>query len=156
MPRFKIKGVLERSAAADLWRRTLSAIPTAYGRLAYIASLRDHNSGVYRHHGLMATFGREDSTRALRESHERCFLEWLSLDLESKTSDLREFVGGLEDPPAVVLKHLANTAGYDYQFPDSALPMERELFHRDFDTAAALLNHGFGGEWGDQGSSPPA
>ena len=156
MPRFKIKGVLERSAAADLWKRTLSRIPTSYGRLTYIASLRDSNSGVYRHHGLMATFGREDSTRALRESHERCFLEWLNLDLESKTSDLREFIGGLEDPPAVVLKHLATTAGYEYQLPDSALPMERELFHRDFDMAAALLSHGSGGEPGGRDSSPPA
>jgi len=148
MPRFKIKGALERSAAADLWKRTLSGIPTAYGRLAYLASLRDQNSGVYRHHGLMATFGREESTRALRESHERCFLEWLNLDLESKTADLGEFTEGLEDPPEMVLKYLATAARSEFQLPDSALPMERELFHRDFDTAAALLSHRFSGERG--------
>ena len=139
MPRFKIKGALDRSAVADLWRRTLSGIPTAYGRLAYLASLRDQNSGVYRHHGLAATFGREESTRALRESHERCFMEWLNLDLEVKTADLRDYITGLEDPPAVVLKYLGSAARNEFHLPDSALPMERELFHRDFGTAADLV-----------------
>jgi hypothetical protein len=139
VPRFKIKGVLERSASADLWRRTLTGIPTAYGRLAYLASLRDQNSGVYRHHGLAATFGRDESTRALRESHERCFMEWLNLDLEAKTADLRDYVSSLEDPPAVVLEYLGSAARNEFHLPDSALPMERELFHRDFDAAAEFV-----------------
>ena len=148
MPRFKIKGVLERSAAADLWRRTLANVPTAYGRLTYLASLRDLNSGIYRHHGLAATFGREESTRALRESHERCFMEWLNLDLEVKTADLRDYITSLEDPPAVVLKYLASTARSEFHLPDSALPMERELFHRDFDAAADLVTRDLSGQWG--------
>ena len=35
----------DRSAAADLWRNTLSQIPTTFGRLIYLASLRDQNTG---------------------------------------------------------------------------------------------------------------
>lgn len=150
MPRFKVKGVLERSAIVDLWKRTLSGIPTAYGRLVYLASLRDQTSGVYRHHGLAATFGREDSTRALRESHERCFLEWLSLDLESKTGDLHDYIESLEDPPDVVLHYLKTSAKREYQLPDSSLPMERALFHRDFDAAASLVSRGLGAGRGDR------
>ncbi len=144
MPRFKVKGVLERSAAVDLWKRTLSGIPTAYGRLTYLASLRDPNSGIYRHHGLAATFGREESTRALRESHERCFLEWLGLDLESKTGDLREYIAGLDDPPDVILKYLLTTASSEYQLPDRSLPMERQLFHRDLNAITAVVRRGIG------------
>ena len=64
MPRFKVKGALERSAAEDLWRHTLSRIPTLFGRIAYLASLRDPNSGIYRHHGLSAVFGRDESSNA--------------------------------------------------------------------------------------------
>ncbi|MDP9115300.1 MAG: hypothetical protein M3O20_16675, partial [Acidobacteriota bacterium] len=75
MPRFKPKGMLERDALADLWKHTLSQIPTVYGRLVYLASLRDPNSGTYRHHGLSASFGREQSIYALRKSHEQTFLE---------------------------------------------------------------------------------
>jgi hypothetical protein len=44
--------MLERSATADLFKNTLSRIPTLFGRLAYLASLRDSNSGIYRHYGL--------------------------------------------------------------------------------------------------------
>jgi hypothetical protein len=151
-----MKGVLERSAAADLWKRTLSGIPTAYGRLAYLASLRDQNSGVYRHHGLAATFGRDDSARALRESHERCFLDWLALGLEAKTVDLREYVDGLEDGPGVVLNYLISAARSDYQLPDGSLPMERELFHRDFDAAVNVLSRRFDEDPSDRSPSPPA
>lgn len=156
MPRFKLKGTLERSAAADLWKHTLSRIPSSYGRLSYLASLRDPNSGIYRHHGLTAVFGRDDSARALRESHERAFMEWLALDLEVKTADLRDYVVGLEDPPEVVLKYLAVSARNEFQLPDSAPEPERYLFHRDFETAVNLLTRGFGGGWSGPKSSPRA
>ena len=42
----------ERGAAADVWRHTLSQIPYLYGRLAYLGSLRNANTGRYEHHGL--------------------------------------------------------------------------------------------------------
>lgn len=45
--------------AEDLWRRTLSGIPSIYGRLAFLASLRDVNTGRYEHHGLAMIFGAE-------------------------------------------------------------------------------------------------
>ena len=48
---------LERGAAADLWRNTLSQIPTLFGRLVYLSSLRDSNSGAYEHYGLAKVFG---------------------------------------------------------------------------------------------------
>ena len=98
MPRFKLKGVLERSAAGDLWKHTLSRIPTLFGRIAYLSSLRDSNSGIYRHHGLSALFGRDDSTKALRESHERAFHEWLGLKMEEKYYDLTRYLAELDDP----------------------------------------------------------
>lgn len=122
----------------------MSSIPTAYGRLTYLASLRDPNSGIYRHHGLSTVYGREESARAMRESHEEAFAEWLNLDLEAKTADLREYADKLEDPPEAVLRHLASTATSEAQLPDDARPMERKLFHRDFDMAVELLRRGSG------------
>ena len=87
MPRFKPKGSLERTAADDLWKHTLSRIPAVYGRLMYLTSLRDPNSGLYRHHGLSAAFGRDESSKPLKQSHERTFLEWLKLPLPDKNRD---------------------------------------------------------------------
>src|SRR5216683_4844157 len=45
------KGILERGAANDLWRHTLSQIPAVFGRMVYLAGLRN-GRGRYEHHGL--------------------------------------------------------------------------------------------------------
>ena len=112
MPRFKPKGMLERDALADLWKHTLSQIPSVYGRLVYLASLRDPNSGAYRHHGLSAAFGREQSTYALRKSHEQTFLEWLTMPLTAKNADFRAYFQSVssEESPQAVVTYLARGA----------------------------------------------
>lgn len=152
MPRFKPKGVLERSASGDLWKNTLSRIPTIYGRLAYLASLRDANSGVYRHHGLMALFGREESAKALRESHKSVFEEWLNLPLAEKHAELMSYLNSLDEPPAVVLEHWMRA--YHSLIPDGARKPEVELFSRDLDALLEVVRNGPGAAETSPGSSP--
>jgi len=78
----------DRSAAADLWRNTLSQIPTTFGRLIYLASLRDQNTGAYHHHGLAQLFDEEQANQTLRQSHNQVFSEWLCFNLEQQKKDL--------------------------------------------------------------------
>ncbi len=156
MPRFKPKGMLERSAVADLWKRTLSRIPTVYGRLTYLASLRDENSGIYRHHGLSTAFGREETNKALQQSHEQAFTEWLKLPLADQHADLTAYLESLEDPRYVVLDHWVQSRVYRGQVPVSALAMERELFFRDLEALLAVLRAGCADEGRARDSSPPA
>jgi hypothetical protein len=151
MPRFKSKGMLERTALADLWKHTLSQIPTLFGRLAYLASLRDPNSGAYRHHGLSAAFGREESGRALKESHERTFSEWLNLALPEKSGDLRTYLRSLDDPQGSVVVHWLRSDHYRAQIPDSARPMESELFHTDLEALLRILKNASAAEPPDPG-----
>ena len=49
----------DRSPASDLWRHTLSQIPTTFGRLVFLASLRDPNTGAYAHYGFAHRVGEE-------------------------------------------------------------------------------------------------
>jgi len=133
MPRVKLTGGLERSAAEDLWKHTLSQIPTVYGRVTYLASLRDQNSGIYRHHGLAVIFGREESSKALRDSHQEVFAEWLNLSLKDKWRDLAQYFESLEEPLGMVVAHLLDSGIYKTQVPDSARKMERELFCADLE-----------------------
>jgi len=128
MPRARPKGALERSAAADLFKHTLSRIPTVYGRLSYLASLRDTNSGNYRHHGLFLAFGREAAIEALKERHISLFREWLAMSLEAKSEDLAAHMATLEDPQAEVLRHWKQSRIYRTYVPPSASPAETELF----------------------------
>ena len=146
MPRFKPKGMLERDALADLWKHTLSQIPSIYGRLVYLASLRDPNSGAYRHHGLSAAFGREQSTYALRKSHEQTFLEWLTLPLNAKNADFRLYFqsANTDESPQAVVTYLARGARYTTQAPDAAGPAQREQFQMEIAILLQLLKNDAG------------
>ena len=154
MPRFKPKGVLERSASGDLWKNTLSRIPTTYGRLAYLASLRDQNSGIYRHHGLSTLFGREESSKALRESHASVFQEWLNLPLSEKYAELTAYLNSLEDSSNVVLDHWAHAGAHKNLIPDGTRKPEVELFSRDLDALIEVVRNGLNGAASDRESSP--
>jgi hypothetical protein len=141
MPRFKPKGTLERSASGDLWKHTLSRIPTVFGRLAYLASLRDANSGAYRHHGLSTMFGREEGTNALRSSHEEAFTEWLGFSLKEKYADLDRYFESLEEPRGAVADHWLRTANYRSCVPGAAKELERELFSKDMENLLEAIKN---------------
>jgi len=163
MPRFKPMARLERTALADLWKHTLSRIPTTCGRLVYLATLRDPASGTYRHHGLITSFGRDQAMRALRESHQKEFLAWLNLSLSGKNDDLREYLLGLEAPQDEVVEHWIKSEIYRSYVPANAMEAEVDLFCRDLETLLAFLKRDAlrsqrrsGAEPQDQDSSPPA
>ena len=142
MPQFRPKAMLERSAGADLAKNTLSRIPTVFGRLTYLASLRDSNSGIYRHHGLASIFGREESRKALAESHESVFLDWLKLGLMEKRQDLSAYLDSLDDPRPTVLQHWRELRSYRSYIPASARESERELFFVEFDLLLGIISCG--------------
>ena len=137
--------MLERNALADLWKHTLSQIPSTYGRLVYLASLRDANSGSYRHYGLSAAFGREESLGALRKSHEDTFREWLGLPLAAKSADLSTHFQHVEESTSEVVRYLARGTPYLSQAPDSASPAQRRQFRAEMEILLELIKNGAGG-----------
>jgi hypothetical protein len=154
---------LERSALADLCKHTLSRIPTMCGRLIYLASLRDLNSGTYRHHGLITAFGRDEAVRALRESHNATFQGWLQLSLAEKNEDLRDYFRTLDEPQEEIVQHWLQSGVYRSYVPVAAMKPEMELFCRDLETLLELLRNESirrqsrsAADAQDRGSSPPA
>jgi hypothetical protein len=145
MPRFKPIGVFEPNAAADLWKNTLSRIPTTMGRLGYLASLRDLNSGIYRHHGLTAVFGRDESFKAMRESHEQTFVEWMGLHIKAKLHDLSRCLADVEDapqnPPSAVAERWLRSRIYRTYVPDAARDLERDLFCADLEALLEITKN---------------
>src|SRR5271169_3610611 len=83
-------------AAADVWQRTLSSIPTLIGRVAYLSSLRNVHTGSYEHVGLAQRIGEEGVDRILRRSHMTVFQDWLCFGLEMQKNELEEYFSGLE------------------------------------------------------------
>jgi hypothetical protein len=135
---------LERGAAADLWRNTLSQIPTIFGRLVYLSSLRDQNSGVYEHHGLAQIFGTKDADKTLRHSHAHIFAEWLNLGLEQQKADLEAYLAGLEDDVRAILATWLRLAPYRNLVPARAREVERQLYVTDMEVVLDLLKREYG------------
>lgn len=112
-------------------------IPTVFGRLVFLASLRNTATGLYYHKGLAQTIGPEEADRSLCNSHHQVFQQWLGFSLAEQRSDLGEFlsVGG---PPRFALP-------YRKLVPPTARDVERQLYLTDLETLLELLRFEHGG-----------
>jgi hypothetical protein len=135
---------LSRGAAADLWRHTLSQIPGVFGRLVYLCSLRDANTGLYQHFGLAQAFGDEEAERVLRESHRQAFAEWLCFGLEEQKAGLDLYLSSLEGHRRTIIENWIRIAPYRNLAPSDAREAERRLFLVDLETILELLRNEYG------------
>jgi hypothetical protein len=135
---------LDRRAVADVWRHTLSQIPSVFGRLVYLSGLRNPNSGRYDHHGLALVFGADDSNRALKKSHTQVFAEWLSFNLEQQMADLNLYLSDLPEDKKTVLQAWTKLAPYKNLLPSNAKPVEKRLYLSELQTMLELIRGAFG------------
>jgi hypothetical protein len=145
----KMKGAedhaaLDRGAVSNLWRNTLSQIPSVFGRLVYVSSLRNPNNGRYEHHGLALIFGESDANKALRKSHLKLFSEWLTFNLEQQKSDLELYLSGLPDKREIVLENWVRLAPYRNLIPSSVRGVERRLYISDLTALLGVLKNAAG------------
>jgi len=124
--------------AGDLWRHTLARIPTLFGRVLYLSSLRNPTNGAYEHPGLAQMVGYEEAGETLSRSHARVFQDWLCLNLEQQKADLQEYLAETSNP-AAILAGWAVSAPYRDWAPPTAQDFERRLFAGDLETVLALL-----------------
>src|SRR4051812_38669397 len=144
MPDTRMKGTLERGAVADLCRNTLAQIPSYYGRLVYLAGLRNADSGKYEHHGLALVFGDVESDKALRKMHLVTFQGWLGFSLEQQRTDLDVYLSNLEPTRKVTVETWSRLAPYRALMPAHARRSEKALFLSDFEALLALMQNEFG------------
>ena len=133
-----------RTPAAMIWRKTLSQVPTVFGRLAFLASLRNTATGRYSHEELVRILGPEATDRALCNSHHQVFSEWLKFSLAEQKADLDDYLStGGRSRAAFHYRHLV---------PPTARDVERQLYLTDLETLLELLKF----EHGDAFSIPGA
>ncbi len=128
-------------ALKDLWDRTLAQVPTTFGQLTYLASLRDNDSGRYCHYGLSQIYGEDAAHYALHASHERTFVEWLNYSLDKQRSDLEAYLEDIDEPRADVLKSWSAVTPYKGLVPGSAGDAERYLYVSDLEIILELLRN---------------
>ena len=118
----------------------MGRIPTSFGRLVYLASLRDQTTDRYMHHGLSQVFGQEESDRTLRQSHEQTFADWLCFDLERQKDDLDRYLSGFHLEKRSVLATWIRLAPYRNLTPTTIQDPERRVYLADIEAALELLS----------------
>ena len=78
-----------RAVVEDFSSRTLAAISSDFGRLYYVSSLKDSNSGRYEHDGLTSLYPANAVQAALSHCHEELFSRILETPLREQERDLR-------------------------------------------------------------------
>ena len=128
-------------AMEDVWERTLSQIPTTFGKVAHLASLRNENSGQYEHFGLAQLYSDEEADRVLGLSHHQVFREWLNFPLEKQRQDLEVYLASLKGEREKVLETWLTLTPYRNLLPVGALEAERLLYISDLELILELMRN---------------
>ena len=145
-PRERDNAPLDRTPAADLWRNTLSQIPTVFGRLVFLCSLRNLNNGQYEHHGLALVFGALEASRALKKSHREAFEEWLSFHIEQQKADIELYLSAQPEDRRTILKTWAKLEPYRNLLPSAVKDVEKKLYLSDLRAILRVLKNACGAE----------
>ena len=132
------------AALAATCRRTLEGIPAILGRLAYLASLRNPNTGTYEHAGLADRVGAAETDRLLRRSHLEVFQEWLCFGLERQRDELEEHLSSLKGNTREIIATWLSLEPYAVWVPAESRDVERKLFYTDLAIALELVRSEYG------------
>ncbi len=125
--------------AEESWNRTLGRIPTTLGRLAYLASLRNPNTGAYVHFGLAQRAGAAEVDRIARQSHASVFQQWLQFDLRSQKDDLETYLTEQEGDRTTVIATWSRLPPFAAWMPAETRDVERRLFESDLRVVLELV-----------------
>jgi hypothetical protein len=125
-----------RCVFEDFTSRTLAAIPSDFGRLYYVSSLRDSLTGRYQHDGLMDVYSDNSVQEALGQCHEELFSRILETPLAEQERDLRKCLGATGSKFWTFVDSWQNDKSFQTMCPEGLPSYLKDLFCSNL---AALL-----------------
>lgn len=123
----------------DFEERTLKEMHGRFSRLIYLASLRDYNTGRYRHYGLGTRYSSQAVHEGLRRCHVKTFEEVVAMPLKEQTEELLEFFESLREEPSRLVEAWERLKAYQILPPEDALPLARALFDKNIEVMLKVL-----------------
>lgn len=117
-----------RAVIEDFSSRSLAAIPSDFGRLYYVTSLKDSDSGRYEHDGLMSLYPENAVQSGISHCHEELFSRILETPLKEQESDLRECLRSAGDQYWDVVDSWRETRYFREMCPEGLPDYLQDLF----------------------------
>lgn len=119
----------------------LSPLPNDLTRIVYLASIRDYNSGTYRHPQLSRQFGAATAHRALELWHEEVFGRLLINSVASYVEQLEGYLRYSRAERGQFIQTWKLLQAYKAAVPLHLPPRAREAFFLNVEAALAILEN---------------
>jgi hypothetical protein len=129
-----------RSVIEDFTSRTLAAIPSDFGRLYYVSSLKDADTGRYRHDGLMTLYSEDSVQVALARCHEELFSRILETPLRQQERDLRDCLDIAGDKFRAVVESWRESRFFRTMCPEGLPSYLDDLFCSNMNVLLAVFS----------------
>lgn len=135
----------EIDGSEGLWARDLALIESAYGRLVYMAGLRNPDTGRYEHFGFATSSSSLLASRQAKRVHEAIFHDWVGFNLERKKVDIDLYIAGIgEVDRTELIDAWLRLTPYKNLVPASIQGPERQKHMSDFEAILGLMKNVYG------------
>ena len=131
--------VLVQEAYDDILRRSLSKLSSDLGRLIYLASTRDYNTGSYHHDGLSDRFSPEVARKALEIAHRQVFFKVSAYSLQELVQEIEFYFASSHEDPERVLLTWQKLEPFRVAVPVEVNPVVSRLFLSNIRLALAIF-----------------
>jgi hypothetical protein len=128
-----------RRLTEDFSARTLAGIPSDFGRLIYLASLRDLASGRYSHAGLESQYPAAAVQETLARAHQEICECILETSLTQQEIDLISCLQGFQAAPEDVVRNWRELECYRALLPFGLPGYVRDLFCSNIETLLSIF-----------------
>ena len=131
-----------RLVIEDFTSRTLAVIPSDFGRLFYISSLKDTETGRYQHDGLTEVYSENSVQEALIHCHQELFSRILETPLPEQERDLRRCLQSAGDQFWALIESWRESRIFIGMCPEALPGYLSDLFSSNMSAMLAILSVG--------------